>query len=223
MGRQLLGLSIAQVGMFWREQWWVVKTGFRHTRFMLAWFWLRMSYLVDSPYWVSRRFQRKNNADDLHVYGETPLPALAGVVEKAGVSPGDHIFELGSGSGFTSIWLNAVKRCRVTAIEQIPLFCWRLERTARRFRLSDINVRCEDYLQTSLMDADFIYLYGSNLEDAVIRELVGRFLELPDQVKIITVSYPLSDYADDGVFPVVSHFVADFEWGAAEVFVQSIR
>ena len=223
MDRQLLWLSITQVGAFWREQWWVIKTHYPHVRFLFAWFWLRMSYLIDSPYWVSRRFQRRNGSKDLHVYGETPLPSLALIVDKAGITAGDYVFELGSGSGLTGLWLNAVKQCKVVVVEQIPLFCWRLKRTARRFRLSGIEIRRENYLQTSFQGADFIYLYGSNLEDAVICELVRRFQELPDTVRIITVSYPLSDYADDGLFPVIDHFAADFGWGSAEVFVQSIR
>ena len=209
--------------MFWREQWWIVKTNYRHVRFLFAWLWLRMSYLLDSPYWVSRRYQRQHKADDVHVYGETPLPALACIFEKARITANDHVFELGSGSGFTSLWLNATQGCRVTAVEQIPLFCWRLKRTARRMGLSGIDVRCEDYLQTSLQDADVIYLYGSNLEDSLIRTLSDRFLGLPDTVKIITVSYPLSDYAEGSRFPLIDRFTADFEWGRAEVFVQSIR
>lgn len=223
MDWQLLRLSIKQIGLFWRGQWWVVRKNYRYGRFMFAWIWLRMSYLFDSPYRVSRRYQRRRKAADLHVYGETPLPAFAGIVKKAGISPGDHVFELGAGSGFTSLWLNAVCRCKVTAIEQIPVFCWRLKRTAGRAGLSGVDVRCEDYLHTSLKQADFIYLYGSNLEDDVIQALVERFQELPDSVRIVTVSYPLSDYAAEGLFPVIDRFTADFDWGAAEVFVQSIR
>ena len=223
MDRQLFQLSIKQIGVFWCEQWWIIKTSYRHGRFLFAWLWLRMNYLLDSPYWVSRRYQRQHDADDVHVYGETPLPALARIVEKAGVAAGDQIFELGSGSGFTSLWLNAVKGCKVVAVEQIPLFCWRLKRTVRRAGLSGIDVRCEDYLQTSLAGADFIYLYGSNLEGSVIHKLSERLLELPDQVKVITVSYPLSDYVDGELFPLIDRFTVDFEWGCAEVFVQSIR
>ena len=223
MDRQLILLSIKQIGWFWCDQCRVIKANFRHLRFLFAWFWLRMSYLLDSPYWVSRRYQRRNKAADWHVYGETPLPALARIVARVGVAAGDHVFELGAGSGFTSLWLNGVKHCRVTAIEQVPVFCWRLKRTARRAGLSGIDVRCENYVQASLQGADLIYLYGSNLDDAVIHQLANRFSELPDEVRVITVSYPLSDYADNGLFPLIDCFTVDFEWGQAEVFVQSIR
>ena len=223
MDRQLVLLTMKQIVRFWRDQWWVVRLNYRHKRFLFAWFWLRISYLFDSPYWVSRRYQRKHGASDLHVYGETPLPIMAKIAGRSGISAGNSVFELGAGSGFTSLWLSAVEHCRVTAIEQVPLFCWRLKRTARRAGLSLLDVRCGNYLQTSFDGADVIYLYGSNLESSVIVELVQRFSELPDDVKVITVSYPLSDYAVEGLFPLMDRFTAEFEWGQAEVFIQSIR
>ena len=223
MDKQLIQLSIKQIVRFWREQWYVIRSNYRHKRFLLAWFWLRMSYLFDSPYRISRRYQQRHRAADWYVYGETPLPTLAEIAKKAGVMAGDRVFELGAGSGFTSVWLAAVKNCRVTAVEQIPLFCWRLKRAAKRAGLFSLEIRCDDYLCTSFDGADLIYLYGSNLEDSAIIELVQRLSELPDAVKVVTVSYPLSDYADKGLFPVISCFEAEFEWGLAEVFIQSIR
>ena len=83
------------------------------------------------------------------------------ITERIGVTSEDHVFELGAGSGFTSIWLHGVKGCHVTAIERVPLFCWRLQRTVRRIRDNIINVRCEDFTESSLEEASIIYLYGS--------------------------------------------------------------
>ena len=223
MDRQFVLLSIKQTVYFWRDQWRVLRSNYCHGRFLLAWFWLRMSYLIDSPYWVSYRYQRKQGAEDLHVYGETPLPTMALIADKAGICAGHKVFELGAGSGFTSLWLSAVRRCRVTAIERVPVFCWRLQRTAQRAGLSSLKVCCGDYLQASFEGADFVYLYGSNLEDSVIAALAQQLSELPDDVRVITVSYPLSDYAEAGLFPLIEQFTAEFEWGRAEVFIQSIR
>ena len=223
MNKQIIFLSVKNIARFWWDQWQVLRLNFRYRQFLFAWFWLRMSYLFDSPYWVSRRYQRRRGAADLHVYGETPLPVMAEIAARAGVAAGDRVFELGAGSGFTSLWLSAVKRCRVTAIEQVPLFCWRLKRTAKRAGLPLLEVRCEDYIQTSFNGAEVVYLYGSNLEDSVIIELVEKLSKLSGEVKVITVSYPLSDYAHKGLFPIIDSFAAEFEWGQTEVFIQSIR
>ena len=223
MSRQLISLTVKQFIRFWREQWRMLKANFQHWRFLLAWVWLRGCYLVDSPYWVSWRYQRKLGSGELHVYGETPLVTLEKIMEKAEVTAKDHVFELGAGSGFTCLWLSLVKKCRVTAVELIPTFCWRLSRTAQRFRLSGLEVRCENYLATSFQGATVIYLYGSSLADEVIKALAGVFAGLPSGVRIITVSYPLADYSAEDKFILLDQFSADFEWGKAEVFIQSIR
>ncbi|MGB0360108.1 MAG: SAM-dependent methyltransferase [Endozoicomonas sp.] len=189
-------------------------------RFLLPWLWLKLSYLLDSPYSVSRRYERKRKASDLYVYGETPLRTLELITERTGLTSKDHVFELGSGSGFTALWLHGIKKCRVTAVEQVPLFCWRLHRTIKRMGLPAVSVRCESYLQTPLQGATVIYLYGSNLEDAVITELTERLAELPKGVRLITISFPLTDFAKNHDFIIKDQLKAQFEWGEADVFIQ---
>ncbi len=220
LNRDVISLAIKQ----WFYQWYRgVKEFARygvHLRFLLPWLWLKLSYLLDSPYAVSRRYQRQQQAADLYVYGETPLETLEEIAERSSVKAADHVFELGAGSGFTAIWLHGVKKCRVTAVEQVPLFCWRLLRTVKRMGLSAVSVRCESYLQTSLSEATVVYLYGSNLEDAVITELAERLAELPQGVRLITISYPLTDFVGQETFVVTDQFSAQFEWGEAEVFIQ---
>ena len=223
MNKYLIMLAIKQTRRFWQDQWKIIKKHYRNKRFISSWLWLRGCYFLDSPYWVSRRFQRKSQLTDLHVYGETPLLTLELIMNRVNLTACDHIFELGAGSGFTSVWLNTVNGCHVTAIEQVPVFCWRLQRTARRFGLSGIEVRCADYLATSMEGASIIYLYGSNLERPVIEQLTERLAMLPDQVRVISISYPLSDYSKKTPFPLIDQFTAGFEWGEANVFVQSIR
>ncbi|USE38176.1 hypothetical protein [Endozoicomonas sp. SCSIO W0465] len=218
--RELLVLAFRQWLYQWRQNVRELKCYGRYLRFVFPWIWLKLSYLLDSPYAVSRRYQRRIKADNIHVYGETPLTSLALIAERSGVTAEDHVFELGAGSGFTSVWLQGVKRCQVTAIEQIPLFCWRLQRTSQRMRLDGITVRCEDYMESSLEDASIIYLYGSNLEDHVITGLAERLAELPAGIKIITVSYALQPFLHQQAFKVTDRFTVPFEWGEAEVYLQ---
>ena len=189
-------------------------------RFLLPWLWLKLSYLLDSPYAVSRRFQRSIKARDLYVYGETPLTTLEEIAQRSGVTQEDHVYELGSGSGYTTIWLHGIKKCRVTAIEQVSVFAWRLQRTVRRMGLRSIRVCCENYLNTNLDDATVVYLYGSNLEDAVVTELAGHLSSLPAGARVVTVSYPLTDFIAPQTFIIKEQFSARFEWGEADVYVQ---
>ena len=217
------GIWLQQFVGFWRQQWLVFCRYSKYRRFLGAWLWLHLGYLFSSPYRVSRKYQRKIKSEDLYVYGETPLTTLAIIAERAKLTEVDHVYELGAGSGFTSLWLNAVKQCRVTAIEQIPVFCWRLMRTAKRFRLQGLQVRCDDYLTTELKQANVIYLYGSNLDNETIFKLTMRLSAMPSGTRIITVSYPLDEDNLFGVFELTDQFEADFEWGKAVVYLQNIR
>lgn len=218
--RELFLLAFRQWCYQWRQSFRELKRYGRHPRFAFPWLWLKLSYLLDSPYAVSRRYQRRIKAENIYVYGETPLTSLELIAERSGVTADDHVFELGAGSGFTSIWLQGVKGCQVTAIEQIPLFCWRLQRTSQRMRLHGIDVRCKDYMISPLEGASIIYLYGSNLDEQVITGLAERLAELPAGIKIITVSYALQPFLHQQAFKVTDQFTVPFEWGEAEVFLQ---
>lgn len=223
MDKQLLLLSYRQLVQFWQQQWLVVKRYRSHPRFLLAWLWLHLSYLFSSPYRISKRYQRHIKSEELYVYGDTPLTTLATISERAAISDSDHVYELGAGSGFTSLWLHEVKGCHVTAIEQVPVFCWRLQRTAKRFGLDQMEVRCDDYMTTELKRANVIYLYGSNLDDDTVFKLTLRLAAMPSGTRIITVSYPLDPTNVFGVFEQTELFEANFEWGTANVFIQNIR
>lgn len=220
MNRELSALALRQWLYQWRQWGRELRRYGNRPRFLLPWLWLKLSYLLDSPYAVCRRYQRRIKAENLYVYGETPLTSLELIAEKSAVTASDHVFELGAGSGFTSLWLQGVIGCRVTAIEQIPLFCWRLHRTIRRMKMTTIDVRCADYCQSSLVGASVIYLYGSNLDDSLITQLAGRLATLPPGVKVITVSYPLQPYLEQPAFVLTDQFAVPFAWGEAEVFIQ---
>lgn len=223
MDKQLIGLSFRQIIRFWQQQWQVMKCYKSYPRFLCSWLWLHLSYLFSSPYTLSKRYQRRIKSETLYVYGDTPLTSLEIIAQQASISATDHVYELGAGSGFTSLWLHEVAGCHVTAIEQVPVFCWRLQRTAQRFRLRRINVRCDDYMTTELKQASVIYLYGSNLDEETISKLTVRFAAMPSGTRIITVSYPLDPADVLGVFEPYRKFEVDFEWGTAEVFIQNIR
>ena len=220
MNKELSALALRQWLYQWRQWLRELHRYGRWPRFVLPWLWLKLSYLFDSPYAVSRRYQRRIKAENLYVYGETPLTSLELIAKKSAVAAGDHVFELGAGSGFTTLWLHGVTGCRVTAIEQVPLFCWRLHRTIRRMKITAIDVRCADYCQTSLAEASIIYLYGSNLDDQIITELAERLALLPLGVKVITVSYSLQPYLQQLAFILTDQFTVPFAWGEAEVFIQ---
>ena len=199
----------------------MVRRYFSNRRFALAWCWLKSSYFLDNPYRCSRRYAAGQACSDEFLYGETPLTVLEQITTAADVTSEDHIFELGSGSGYTSLWLRCIIGCRVSAIEQVPVFCWRLGRTQERFDLG-IDVRCENFLNTDFSNATVIYLYGSALSEETIIKLALKLSTLTVGTKVISVSYALAEFIDDQSFKVIDQLTVCFDWGEAEVFVQEV-
>ena len=190
--------------------------------FLLSYCCLSLLYLFSSPYTVSRRYLKWIGADDPYTYGETPLTTLSKIMELAEIDAGDHVFELGAGSGYTALWLNLVAGCRVTAVELIPGFVWRLRWVVRLFGLVGINVRREDFLTVSLDGVSVVYLCASNLDDSSIKQLAKRLALLPSGTRVISVSYPMQSYIDSVSFEPVDAFEVDFPWGEADVYIQKV-
>lgn len=191
-----------------------------HRRFLLCYCLLSLLYLFSSPYSVSRRYLKWMEADDIYTYGATPLLTLSDIMTRAGIGSNDHVFEMGAGSGYTSLWLNLVAGSRVTAIELVPGFVRRLRWLVHLLGLKGIDVRREDFLTTPLNGATVVYLFASSLDDLSIKQLAKRLSVLPSGTRIVSVSYPLQSYIDSSAFAPVDAFEASFPWGEADVFVQ---
>lgn len=176
---------------------------------------LKRAYLFSNPYRTSRCFLQKKGAADIHQYGETPLTSLALIAEECGIAPQDHLFELGCGRGRGVFFLSHIYGCKATGIEWISQFVDKAKKVSSA-RVSFIQ---GDMTKADLSDASIIYLYGTCLENEVIYQLIGSFKKLKKGSKIITVSYSLLDYSEDG-FSLKKTFPVTFPWGETEVYLQ---
>lgn len=184
---------------------------------------LRMTYLFNNPYKISKRFLMKKGADDVYAYGETPLTSLEIIAKECGLNEKDCVYELGCGRGRTCFWLHSFIGCSVVGIEYVPEFVERAEQVKNRLGISNLEFRLEDMTKADLSGATVCYLYGSCLDDQTIHTLVKHFAKLPAGTKIITVSYPLTDYAKGDTFEVMKRFTVPYTWGNADVFLHVVK
>lgn len=178
------------------------------------------SYLWHNPFDISKQFLTKRGDENVYAYGETPLTSLEKIVNECRINRSDVVFELGCGRGRTCFWLRHFVGCRVVGIEQIPIFVERANDIKNKFSLSDIEFRQEDMLQTDLKGATVIYLYGTCLDAFFLKKLAAKLEKLPSGTKIVTVSFPIEDYADKPIFEVMKRFPVKFTWGVADVYLQ---
>lgn len=193
---------------------------YRHLPYCKIDFSLLMIYLFNSPFAVSKKFLQSKGEKEVYAYGETPLTTLDKIAHECHLSFTDTVFELGCGRGRTCFWLKEFIQCKVVGIDFVPEFIERAELIKNRFQVVNVEFRLGDLFQADLREATVIYLYGTSLESDDIKKLIEKFKKLPSGTKIITVSYPLSDYTHEPIFEVMNRFEANFTWGSGDVYMQ---
>lgn len=183
---------------------------------------LRLMYLFNNPFKVSKRFLEKKGAEDVYAYGETPVTSLEIISRECGLNARDCVYELGCGRGRTCFWLHSFIGCQVVGIEYIPEFVERANWIKNRFNIQNLEFRLADMTMADLSGATVCYLYGSCLDDKTIEKLAEHLAELPGGTKVITVSYSLSEYSKKGTFEVMKRFIVPYTWGDADVFLQVV-
>ena len=192
---------------------------YRNTSFAKADISLLLMYFFHNPYTVSKRFLMKKGEKDIYVYGETPLHTMDKIARECRLQRNDTIYELGCGRGRTCFWLRYFTGANVVGIEHIPDFTERANRIKDRLNIDHIEFRNEDLLKSDFSNGTVFYLYGTCYEKPFLEKLIQKFNKLPAGTKIITVSYPLSDYTNDASYEIMKRFPAAFTWGTADVYL----
>lgn len=175
-------------------------------------------YFLKNPHAVSRDFLRQKGEKNIYAYGETPLTTLDKIVRECRILSKDLFYELGCGSGRSCFWLQTFVRCQIVGVDYLPAFIEKANRIKRCSGMLKMDFILEDMLSLDLKPATAIYLYGTCLEDTVIEKLICQFKHLRPYTKVITVSYPLTDYCN-GIFKVTKQFSGRFPWGEADIYL----
>lgn len=198
----------------------VVPKYYTNTKFAKIDSFLLISYLFQNPFAISKRFLKERGDQNVYAYGETPLTTLEEIVKECKITSKDTVYELGCGRGRACFWLNTFLGCKVVGIEYIPEFIERANAIKNKFHVQNIEFRLQDMLQTNLEQATVVYLYGTCLEEREIRTLIDHMKKLKSGSKIITISYPLTDYTSERCFEVMKRFQVTYPWGIADVYLQ---
>lgn len=209
--------------IFWHARWFTLKDFtktifyfWRNPKFALVDWALLSSYFFQSPYRIARKF-----SSDGTPYGETPLVVMQQIAEIAGITVEDHVYELGSGRGRACFWLALYLGCKTVGIEYVPHFVAKANAIATLFGVKNVTFRLEDMCKTDFRDATVIYLFGTCLKDAEIKKLIKAFSELKKGTKIITISYPLTEYSRDSTLALIKEFDVTFPWGITTAYLHN--
>lgn len=217
----ILNISV-QLKSFWEYLKVIVKYH-HYTKFFKADLALQLIYLFDNPFSISKRFLIRSGEKEVYAYGETPLTSLDLIAKECQIKPSDTVFELGCGRGRSCFWLNGVIGCKVVGIDYVPEFISRAQRIANKLEMTGVEFREANIVLVDFTGATVFYLYGTCLEEALIDQLIAKFLKMPSGTKVITVSYPLTDYSTDRRIEVMKRFPAKFTWGVGDVYLNMIK
>jgi SAM-dependent methyltransferase len=182
----------------------------------------KRAYRFQNPFRMCRRFSEQRGEERVDAYGETPLPVYAQIARMAHLSQSDTVIEMGCGRGRGVFFLSHLLGCRVVGIDWVPAFIQNALAVARSLVPSlPVSFQCEEMQYADLSRATAVYLYGTCLSDAQIAALIPRFEKMDAAARIITVSYPLSDYSSR--FHTIAQCTALFPWGDAEVYVSAFK
>ena len=163
---------------------------------------LRWSYLFESPYTISRKFEGD------HLYGETPLATVAHLARTFGF--GKTVLDLGCGTGRVALYLNSIGHT-VVGIDHVPQFIFKGERIINYFQLHNITLQRRDARQVEFEGFDTIYIAGTCFPDDLLSELTLKMAKT--QARVITVSEPL-----DHPYMVVGETRGKFPWGETTIY-----
>ncbi len=182
---------------------------------------LLKAYRFKNPFFISRKFLEKRGESDVHLYGETPLTTYDKIASECGLNKDDTVLELGCGRGRGVFFWVERFGAQVHGVEWIPEFVGKAKNIASQFSVDRATFSCEDFMQTNLNGYTVIYLFGTCLKEEEITRLTTRFATLHKAVRIVTVSYPLTELSPS--FIVKKEFTASFPWGEAQLFIQSLQ
>lgn len=210
--------------LYFRVKWFLFQER-RHIRRLFPRFWVyeeafKRAYRFRNPFRICKAHLKQRGETDTDAYGESPLPALARIAEECGLTLDDIVVELGCGRGRGLLFLSCYIGCKGIGVDWVPFFIEQAKAISQATEPSlPVEFRCERMEETDLSEATVVYLYGTCLSDQMILELVRAFEKLLPTVKIITVSYALSDYSSQ--FQTLKQFSVIFPWGQGEIFLNS--
>ncbi|NDD58540.1 MAG: hypothetical protein EBZ47_04700 [Chlamydiae bacterium] len=212
--------------LFWQVWWWDLRESNKvrkqfYTNALVASIdkSIRKKYRYRSPFLISKLFLQQKGNVEVHRYGETPLTSLDEIAKRVQLEDTDCWMELGSGRSRGVFFLAARYKCRGVGVEWIPEFVLKSLSILKLFPNMNVSIYLSDFLKMDYTKATVIYVYGLCLEEIVLEQLAKKLSTLSSKVKIITISFPLTEYLPDH-FYVVDQFSTSFNWGTADVFVQ---
>lgn len=177
---------------------------------------LKKAYRFKNPYRISKNFERKRKNSLIHTYGETPLTTLFHLLKLCKITKEDCFVDLGCGRGRIVLFVASIFRCKSVGVDWILTFCHKAQKIATSLSLTS-QFFSQNILSYTLQEATIIYFYSLCMEELPFLKMIAHLDRIKKGTKVITVSYPLSDYST--LFFVIHTEVVFYPWGKTTAYI----
>ncbi|MES2199898.1 MAG: methyltransferase domain-containing protein [Chlamydiota bacterium] len=179
---------------------------------------LKHLYFGQNPYIICKDFMQSCKQNQVHVYGETPLTEIYSLLMQAGLQKEDCFIDLGCGRGRNVFFASTLFGCKTIGIDIVPIFCDKAQKLASSLP-NPPKFLCEDMSTADLSEGTILYFYALCLEEDLFLSMITKLASLKVGTKIITVSFPLSDYSKK--FSTLFSKQVSYPWGKTELFINT--
>lgn len=197
----------------------VRKLFYKNTRFKQVDLSLKRAYLGQNAYSICKHFMESCQKKQVHVYGETPLTELYAVLAKIGLKKEECFIDLGCGRGRNVFFVSTFFNCKAIGVDIVPYFFQEAQKITSSLS-NPPEFICEDMTTFDLEKGSLLYFYALCLEEDLLLSMITKLAALKAGTKIITVSFPLSDYSNK--FCTLFSQSASYPWGKTELFVNVV-
>ncbi len=183
-------------------------------------FYFFKEYLLVNPYRECRKYFKNAPEEVQSSYGETWASAISQWVYFLPITAEDIFYELGSGNGRISFWIQILSNCQVVGVEKVPLFIQKAKNIQEKMKNKKIQFLNQDILEVDYSKATLIYFYGTSFSDDMILTLLGKWKNLKLGTRVITTSFELNEYLDKPEYRVIRTFQEKYPWGKCDVYLQ---
>lgn len=178
------------------------------------------SYFYQNPYRICRDFFSDQPHEIKYSYGETWVSNMSRWVHFLPITSQDVLYELGSGTGRVSFWIQILSGCQVKAIEKVSTFNQKALSIKEKTKNKRIEFLEEDILDVDYSDATLIYFYGTSFSDDFIQKLLKKWENLKPKTRVVTTSFSLNEYLKEPKYRLIRSFKEKYPWGVCDVYLQ---
>ena len=190
---------------------------YTNTLFKQVDFLLQKVYRFKNPYSICKKFMQKQRKNNIHVYGETPLSILHEALILAQIDKKDCFVDLGCGRGRLALFVASYYGVKSIGIDYIASFIEKANKLSSALSISSYFI-CQDFLHYPLpKEGTLFYFYSLCYEEQEIKRFMQELESLSPGTRVITVSFPLSDYSC--AFSILTSFERSYPFGKTMIYI----